>query len=388
MQKAFKYLSIFACSILIILVILINWNLIKKPSTNEVYYQLQFLKEKRDRGEPSKMQKLFPEGLMFYESLYGITWAELLNESNNSKYTVEGQIELRKVSKAINSIQAKSTFQQNLTIPHGAFYSGWSTYFLSKKIKSDSSNVNEVENFKTRCEEISFAMTQSSSPYLESYQNLYWPADMVVCIAALANHDIIFKPKYFSQISEWISKVKSNLDKNGLIPHSANSDGLVLEPARGSSQSLILSFLPEIDSVFAKEQFLVYKKLFCEERLGLRAIREYPLGSEGNGDIDSGPVIWDIGTAATLVAQKAAFVNKDFDLSSDLFQGINALGFPYISNYQKNFLGGSLPIADAFIAWSRSRLEPSKFHNNVFWKFHLISILIVSLLTFAIYRFK
>ena len=45
----------------------------------------------------------------------------------------------------------------------------------------------------------------------------------------------------------------------------------------------------------------LYKEHFLDYRLGLPGIREYRKGVEGNGSVDSGPVIWDIGGSASIV---------------------------------------------------------------------------------------
>ncbi len=166
---------------------------------------------------------------------------------------------------------------------------------------------------------------------METYSNALWPADNILCLASLNLFDKIYPPQYKAIEQNWLNRIKQNLDKKtGLIPHSysflGTNDDLGV---RGSSQSLMLSVLPAIDSVFAKEQFDKYKTFFVINRLGLPAIAEYPTGMKGSGDVDSGPVIWDVGAVASITGIKAAFENKDWVLYKSLRNNIEAFSFSF-----------------------------------------------------------
>jgi hypothetical protein len=155
------------------------------------------------------------------------------------------------------------------------------------------------------CERIAQALAQSESPHLQSYPGAAWPADGVLCVATLALYDRIHPPKYQAVIQRWLRMTRANHDPLGLIPHEADAhDGTVLVPARGSSQSLMLAILPEIESVYARQQFALYKTHFTDYRVGLPGIREFPKGIVGTADTDSGPVLFQIGGAASIVGRR------------------------------------------------------------------------------------
>lgn len=169
-------------------------------------------------------------------------------------------------------------FDKSLPLSYGAFYNGWSTYLLGRKLSVEpvnKRNTSEVRLFKHSCEQIAQAIDESTYP--ETYHGSAWPADVVVCVAALAIHDKIFTPAYEQAIKVWIIEVQLLLDSNGLIPHSVHSiSGKPLEHARGSSLSLMLCFLPEIDPGFAGSQFGGYYSRYADRFLGLYGMREYP----------------------------------------------------------------------------------------------------------------
>jgi hypothetical protein len=231
---------------------------------------------------------------------------------------------------------------------------------------------SEVDSFKDNCMQIAEILDKEMYP--ESYSGGSWPADVFLCLAALSLHDKLFDKKFDGIIAQWTEKIKNQLDENGLVPHSVSPvTGTPLEAARGSSQSLILALLPEFNPVLAASQFKIYDSLFFDEVLGLPCIREYPKGKEGLGDIDSGPVLFGAGGAATIVGIKAMRVNGSHKRSSMLRNTVEALTFPFKTSEQKKYFFGALPIADAFITWAEVG-EEVESADVTFYRFNLYSL--------------
>ena len=164
-----------------------------------------------------------------------------------------------------------------------------------------------------------------------------------------------------------------------------------IEGARGSSQSLILTLLSDIDQELANSHYLKYKELFQDYRFGLPGIREYPKGKSGSGDIDSGPVIFDIGGAASIVGQRAAGKQGDWSLYEGLRNSVELFGFPWTVNQEKRYLFGQFSMADAFIVWSNSMdKNPSEMKERTIdnWRLNvqLGSLLFLIFLLFAYYK--
>lgn len=361
----------------------------------DVYHQVQFLKAKLEGGAAEDMQAVFPEGAIFINALYGLTWCDLVEPLPSAHPLNEEAIqELEKVMETISSPRAKSIFSKDQILEHGAFYNGWSNYLHARKLALQlPSQWDQVEivRFQKNCETIAEAMRKSSSPYLTSYNGLAWPADMLLVVAALKKHDELFPPLYEDLIETWLSKVKTRLDpRTQLIPHEVNAtDGSTLQGARGSSQSLILNFLYEIDLIFSEQQFKLYNAQFLDSRFGLPGIREYPKGLSGEGDIDSGPVLFGIGGAASIVGQRTMGLHGDWETYEGLRNCIGAFGIPCTLNAQRCYILGQLPIADAFIAWSNAiENQPNHYENvpNWRWKFQLASLVVGLVLGFLFVR--
>lgn len=353
---------------------------------NDVYKQLQFLKKALRNGAGKDMQAVFPEGFIFINALYGLSWSEFIDSmSKQSKIYKEGIEELTFAIQQTQTDEAKYIFDETLPLKYGAFYMGWSTYLIGAKLKvqrPEERLPKDVELFSKNCRMIQNAIDQQELPYLESYLNNTWPADGIIAVSSLHLYNTYLNGNMQKSVTSWMDKVKQNLDtKHGLIPHKVSAvTGESLQGVRGCSQSLILNFIKNIDLEFAKDQFAKYKSLFVDTRVGLSGIREYPKGVFGLGDVDSGPVIWDIGASASVVGQRTMGLYGEYDLYNELRNNIEGFGFGRSTSSGKQYLFGQMPMMDAFFAWSNA-LETneykSNYSNRIPWKFHIVSLVIL-----------
>lgn len=404
MKTFFKYLFSILTLFLGSYLIYLNVKLYYTPEINEcannlynndVVKQLNFIKSKVDHHLGEDMQQIYPEGYFFSHVLYGLALSETKPLFyGDDQYAIDAPDEIDKELECLYSDKGTRIFPRNMKPAFGIFYAGWTNYLLAKKLTNqiirDSS---QIRLFEHNCDGIYQAFLQNKTPYLESYKGLSWPADNVVAIASLALHDKILTPKYQTFISGWLTQIKKYLDKDGLIPHKVDyQHASIIEAAKGSSQSLMLCFLHDIDTVFARQQFNLYKKLFVNYRFGLPGIREHKKGISKDGDIDSGPVILDIGGSASVVGLKTMSIYNETELMVGLRNSIEAFGMAYSSkdsphsfnNFDsKKYLFGQIPIADCFIAWSNVQAFSSDEDKlgNWRWKFQLISFAILLLLS-------
>lgn len=323
---------------------------------SDLLKQWQFLKAKMRAGEDHKMQRLFPEGYMFMNALYGIFSAELATGLQGQHYT-DVYTEGYRCYLNMDKEEARTIFPQGTPLAYGAYYNGWSAFQMGKLLQAGKGAPDEElkQHFEQRCKTIAEAMDRWRSPYLESYQNFAWPADMMLCVAALAQHDKLYTPLYKTTIDNWISKVKQRLDPLGMLPHSVNAlSGEPLTNARGSSMSLMLCFLKDIDEPLYRQQLALYKKYFVTSRFGLPGIREYARGTDGDGDADSGPVILGVGGSASIVGIRVMAEAKEAPVALGLRNSVEAFGMSLQNGGEKKYLFGTLPMADAFIAWANA----------------------------------
>ncbi|HEY8936403.1 MAG TPA: hypothetical protein VIM65_14320 [Cyclobacteriaceae bacterium] len=360
---------------------------------NGLIKELHGLKASLKNNADKDMQALYPEGYIFMNAMYSLAWCNVIGRiDRKSELFTEGTQEINIAYHKINSGIGRAPFDPILPIPYGAFYIGWSSYVLGKKLSLEpveQRNKSEVKLFKYQCKIIAEAIKNHFYP--TSYRGQAWPADAVVCLASLSLHDKIFAAQYSYNIKNWLTHVKATLDSAKMIPHSVYaSSGKPLEASRGSSLSLMLIFLKEIDTDFAAQQYLLYKKHFVDTRLGLLGIREYRIGDYGIGDVDSGPVIFQMGSSATIVGMGTTSVYGDFKTSAAIRNAIEAFGFPTENkNDEKCYLFNTLPIADSFIAWAHSFDKHSIKNESSFMIFHFYSMgMMVVLLLIVWYIWK
>jgi len=379
-----------------VLLIYLNYQLYYRPQfslvagqqvNQDVVAQLRFLRVPLHHHAAEQMQQIYPEGFVYLNALYSLSWTELA--SHLPPEAPLYQEALAESAWAIHQIQSptgQQTFDPNLPLPFGAFYQGWLTYsqgrFLAAQQPAHRNSVM-VAQFEQQCAQIAQVLQVSDNPYPESYTGSAWPADVVMCVAALAWHDKINPPQYHALIRRWLRAVDTRLDSLDMIPHRTKAGtGQVAEAARGSSQSQLLNFLVEIDSVYAHKHFLRYRRYFLTTRLGLPGVREYVRGAVPLEDIDTGPVIWQVGGAASLVGRRTMQRYADTAVAIGLRNSMEAYGLPTQGRYDKRYLFGQLPIADAFIAWSNSVEATHEIRTTEHWRirFQLLSVAILILL--------
>lgn len=370
----------------VVIIVVINVRLLSRPSKTPrdsmTLKELHSLRDALAENADLKMQRLYPEGYVFLNAMYALAWYNLATSSVGDRYFTEAQLEIQRAWQRIDSPTGREPFTEELSLPYGAFYRGWNNYVLARKLSMEAPedrSEKEVSIFKASCDTIASALAAHTYPV--SYYGAAWPADVLMCVASLANHDIMYGPRYHDVIQDWVTRVKMRLDRRGLIPHAVQPlTGDPLGAARGSSQSLMLILLNEIDETFAREQFALYRMHFVDTVLGLPGVREFPKGERGFGDVDSGPVVMGLGAAATIVGADTLHAFGDLQGSAAISQLIDAAGMPIETSEERHYLFGTLPIADAFIAWTHASSLDTQRERYTFTRFHLFSFIAVSVL--------
>jgi hypothetical protein len=91
---------------------------------------------------------------------------------------------------------------------------------------------------------------------------------------------------------------------------------------------VIARFLVEVDPHLGRAQYRRFRELFVAAPFGLPGVREYPRGSRGGGDVDSGPLVAGLSASASTVTLGAARVHGDHRLAGALTNAIEFLGVP------------------------------------------------------------
>ena len=332
--------------------------------TRGVVKQLAFLRAEIEGGADHAAQKQFPEGYFFLNALYGLTWVQvgLTDPARSADAAAEARWSLDR----LQSADGTAPFDASLKPRYGVFHAGWTNWLRGGLIALKHSDAAEIDEFTSKSVEIATAFRTARTPFLDSYPGQAWPVDSVVAIASLRLYDDLVAPRFGQIATNWVAAAKTKLDPaTGLLPHQVTPATV---GARASSQGMIQRFLVDIDPAFARAQYEIFKDRFVN---GF-GVREYPKGTAGQGDVDSGPLILGMSLSATVVTLVAARVQHD-PVADRMSREGELLGLPLTGLKTKRYLFGAVPIGDAFLAWSASARplvaadQPELNGGSVWW---------------------
>ncbi len=326
----------------------------------DIVPQLRFIGAALRAGAGERMQRLFPEGFFFTHVLYGLAWVEVGRRvAADTRLHAQSLEESAWALARLDSAAGRAPFSPRLDPPYGVFYVGWSNWLRGGRLMlyaPEARPSDEVARFQSDCAALAQAFERSVTPFLSAYPGQAWPVDSVVAVATLRLHDHLFPPQFTATIERWLAAAQERLDPaTGLLPHRVDpQDGMPLEGARGSSQSVMLRFLIEIDPAWGRSQYVLFRQHFIRPFLGAPGVREYPDALTGRGDVDSGPLVAGFSASATVVTLGAAQVHGDREVADALIRAAEAVGLPFRWGGTKRYAFGLLPVGDAFLVWAKT----------------------------------
>jgi hypothetical protein len=136
--------------------------------------------------------------------------------------------------------------------------------------------------------------------------------DNAAGIAALSLHDRATGEDHGAALASALDAVRRMRDPaTGLLHQSTGPDGTPLDAPRGSGTFLASWFLHRADPDLARGLYESGRSALSRRLLGLSAMREYPAGQDGSGDVDSGPLVLGYSVSATGFALGAATAAGD-----------------------------------------------------------------------------
>ncbi|MCL4261752.1 MAG: hypothetical protein KJ069_00985 [Anaerolineae bacterium] len=368
----------------------------------EVMAQLHFVKQALVKGSATEMQSLFPEGYFFNYVLYGLAWVNVgLQSPPESAARQEALAEARWALTHLDEPAGTAVFSPTLDPPYGMFYAGWRNYLLAGILllqPRSALDPREVAEFEIRSQEIATAVQRSSTPFVPSYPGQAWPVDSFPAILSLRAHTVLLDDRHEPVIQSWLAAARERLDPlTGLTPHRADArTGAPREGARGTSQTMILWFLADIDPAWGHEAYQTFRQQYVVTRWGLPGVLEFPAFQPGIGDVDSGPLLAGVSLSATAVFLGTSRVYGDAELTRAIWQGGEALGWAVQTGDTRRYALGLMPIGDAFVVWSKTAVpwltEPSPPTYPPIvpwwwrWPLHLLSLGLIVVIGLAVRR--
>jgi hypothetical protein len=159
------------------------------------------------------------------------------------------------------------------------------------------------------------ALARSHGRPLRSFPSYSWPFDTIPCLASVALHDrATGQDTHVAPVQEFVDwETASGTDPGTGLPFSRVEDGTgcgEIAP-RGCDLSLRIVFLSWFAPEWAARVYRLYADAMWHERLLVAGFAEWPDGVEQRSDIDSGPILWGLGSAATALGIGATRASGD-----------------------------------------------------------------------------
>ncbi len=334
-------------------------------------------------------QRIFPEGSCFSLLLYSVSWSNI---------AILNQDDTELVRKATNeAVWAIEEFRKDYVtsiftdteIENGILWMGQLNLMLGKfvtLVKDNPEYSDYVNMFHTYSNILNSAYEESSFCLLNTYPFGCWTADNATAILSLALHDQLFGSDYIKTCSRWTNWFLENPDETCGLPVAKvnNKNGFPHEPARGSSNSWIITILSHFDTKTAFSLYKKHRKHFTNKLIGFNTFREYMKGSRFKPDVDSGPVVLGSGVTVSASSIITAVLCKDYETANDINIILNMFCYPHTftrnGKSYRSYLFNKFPMGDLFIVWQYSMLDVNEIASDKnsgksnAWLFRLILI--------------
>jgi hypothetical protein len=143
---------------------------------------------------------------------------------------------------------------------------------------------------------------------LDDYPGECWPVDIIMALAALQRAAALEGTNHNALVRSALETFGGPLGVSGLPPYKVEKiTGLIEEGPRGCGTSGYLMLLADADPEMAERYYCAYAEQFWKENAWLAGFTEMPRDlRSAYSDVDSGPVVFGLGSVASAFGIGAA----------------------------------------------------------------------------------
>ena len=187
----------------------------------------------------------------------------------------------------------------------------------------------------------------------ETYPGQRYPVDVAAMVASVGLWARATDRPEPPALARWRAELERRWIVDGLVVQAVGPDGAPRDAPRGSGTFLAAWFLSRWDPTFAAGLTRSAAARLRVDTGPWMAMREYPPGVEGRGDIDSGPIVAGLGVSSTGFAIGAARAAGELELAAGLERTATLVGRPAVTDgalsWQTGAALGSPALADAIL---------------------------------------
>ncbi len=189
----------------------------------------------------------------------------------------------------------------------------------------------------------------SPTGLIETYPGEAYPTDVAAVAGAIAMHGRATHADHARVLAHWAASVPGQTDPatGFVIQRMDATTGHAHDAPRASGTALAAYFASFADRAIAT-RLAKAALAHTATHFGFGAIREYPEGVEGHGDVDSGPVVLGVSVSATGFALACARIAGDEDAFIAIERTTDLFGLPIRVGDRRAFAIGG-PIGNALL---------------------------------------
>lgn len=207
----------------------------------------------------------------------------------------------------------------------------------------------------------------SSVWLLQTYPHQCYPVDNAPVIASLALRDRIRSGVISDPVKRWLEAYRRRWIEptTGLLYQAVSSrNGMPIDFPRGSGTFLASYFLSFADAELSEKLYLAGVKELASTTFGFTALREYPRGIDGRGDIDSGPLFNGLSISATGFSLAGCRQFGTMDEFRQRWRLVHLVGVPALKAGEHHFvMGGRL--GDAILCAISTAVRPEILNREL-----------------------
>jgi len=233
---------------------------------------------------------------------------------------------------------------------HHAAYLGYLNLALSlRRLLGPESPSAEINDRITAA--LARRIGSSKIMLMETYRSEVYPVDNCAVVGSIGLYDRATGADHSELIRRWVGNCRKRCvdPETGLLYQCVSAwTGEAIDEPRGSGTTLGLYFLSFADRDFSRELFGAVQRSLAGNLFGFGAVREYPRGVTGTGDIDSGPIVFGYGISPTGFSLAGSRMYGDRELFGRAYASAVLWGAPLERKGRFEFVTGG-PIGNALL---------------------------------------
>lgn len=213
-------------------------------------------------------------------------------------------------------------------------------------------------------EALSRRIARSDIALLETYPGERYPVDNAAAIASIALHDRALGLEPRADAARAVSVLRERcIEKTGLLFQAVDARGVPVDRPRGSGSALAAYFLAFADAELSLGLQRAVRRELSGSVLGFGVVSEYPAGQSGQGDIDSGPLVFGWSVSAMGFSLGAAKIAGDESAFRELWRAYYLFGAPHEARGRMHFVSGGA-LGDAILFAMLTALPPATWRSR------------------------